>query len=69
MLSINGTTLLGKTHCEAVEIMQSLVTTTVVRMELVQGEEVFEEGGVSPDWREWVEKYSATSQSDRYSYM
>ena len=58
-MSINGTSLVNMTHNEAVEIMQSLVTTTIVRLELIQGEEVLEEDeGISPYWREWMEKYN-----------
>ena len=58
-MSINGTSLLNKTHSEAVEIMQSLVATTIVRLELVQGGEVFEEDeGVASNWREWIDKYN-----------
>ena len=59
IMSINGTSLTNKTHNEAVEIMKSLSTTNIVRLELIQGEELFEEeGGVSPDWKIWMERYT-----------
>ncbi len=66
-MSINGTSLVNKTHSEAVEIIQSLVSTSIVRLELIQGDEMFEEdgGGVSPYWREWIEKYNTLNSNNR----
>lgn len=60
LLSINNISLSNKTHEEAVQTLKSLTSASVVRMELLQGDDVFEEdGGLSPDWSIWLERYMA----------
>lgn len=60
LLSINNISLSNKTHEEAVQTLKSLTSASVVRMELLQGDDVFEEdGGLSPDWSTWLERYMA----------
>lgn len=59
ILSINGVSLLGKSHAEAIQVIKSAVPLSVVRIELIQGEETVENGGLSPDWCKWLAKYES----------
>ncbi|KAL5479626.1 hypothetical protein EMCRGX_G023174 [Ephydatia muelleri] len=63
ILSINGVSLLGKSHAEAIQVIKSAVPLSVVRIELIQGEETVENGGLSPDWCKWLAKYESGHSS------
>ena len=40
-------------------MIKSAVPLSVVRIELIQGEETVENGGLSPDWCKWLAKYES----------
>lgn len=60
ILSINGISLTDKTHSEAVQTIKSVTRTSVVRMDMIQGEEISgtsDDNSLSPDWERWIENY------------
>jgi C-terminal processing protease CtpA/Prc len=63
LLSINDRSLVGKTHTEAIESVRRLMGCEVVRMELIQGEDMDINGGLSPDWGKWLTKWEAARRS------
>ncbi len=50
---------------EAIQTIKSVVSVSTVRIELLQGEVVEENGGLSPDWRRWMAKYEANVKRQR----
>ena len=51
-------------HSEAVQIMKSVSSVSVVRLEMIQGDNLIgaecdddDDGCLSPDWEEWMEDY------------
>jgi len=62
LLSINGNSLLGRTHLEAIQTIKSVMSATTVRMELIQGDDVEKNGGLSPQWSKWMARYSSGHQ-------
>ena len=61
LLNINGVSLLNKTHSEAIHLIKSVMSSSSVRLDLIQGEESRESGGLSPDWEKWVKKHESAS--------
>lgn len=58
IVSINGIQLMEKTHLEAVETIKGLTSASLIKMELIQGDDVYtSEGGLSPDWVYWLRRY------------
>ena len=58
ILSINSISLTNKTHIEAVHIIKSLSSNSVIRMEMIQGDDLaFDNDGLSGDWRVWLDRY------------
>lgn len=61
LLNVNGVSLLGKTHTEAIQLIKSVMGSSLVQLELIQGEGSRESGGLSPDWGNWIKKYEAAN--------
>ena len=61
LLNINGVSLLNKTHSEAIHLIKSVMSSSSVRLDLIQGEGSRESGGLSPDWEKWVKKHESAS--------
>ena len=59
---INDVSLLGMTHSEAVQTIKSMAPTSVVKVEMIQGDEVGDSQGLSPDWTKWMAKYEVERQ-------
>jgi C-terminal processing protease CtpA/Prc len=58
IVSINSLNLTDKTHEEAVQIIKSFTNHTLIKMELVQGDDTYTENGhLSLEWTSWMEKY------------
>ena len=53
---------MGKTHAEAIQTIKSLMAASTVRMELIQGDESEENGGLMPDWHKWITEYESGHQ-------
>ena len=62
ILKINDIPLLGKQHCEAIQMIKSIMTASTIRMELIQGDQA----ELSPDWVKWVERYESQMRRRRY---
>ena len=58
-MSINGISLLDRTHLEAVQTIKNIACMSVIKLEMVQGDGLYEEGdaGLSPDWQMWMDRY------------
>lgn len=61
ILNINGASLLNKTHSEAIQLIKSVMGSSSVRLDLIQGEGSRESGGLSPDWEKWIKKHESAS--------
>jgi hypothetical protein len=63
LLSINGVSLLNKSHMEAIQLIKSVMGSPSVRLELIQGEGTKDPSGLSPDWEKWIKKYETAASS------
>ena len=61
LVNVNGVSLLNKTHSEAIQLIKSVMSSSSVRLDLIQGEGSRESGGLSPDWEKWVKKHETAS--------
>ena len=61
-MRINGISLSTKTHAEAIQTIKSVMAASTVKMELLQGEDTEENGGLSPDWAKWMKRYESGHQ-------
>ena len=63
LLTVNGVSLLNKSHTEAIQLIKSAMGSPSVRLELIQGEGSKDPGGLSPDWEKWIKKYETAASS------